>query len=77
MPNSTIYALPTDGYELVNLEVGAGEVRVGSYPVELSLSVQNLFDRAYRDYLSRYRLFIDNPGRDIVLRVRVPLGTVH
>lgn len=77
VPSSTIYALPTDGYQLVNMEIGASQLRIGSYPLELSLSVQNLFDTAYRDYLSRYKLFIDNPGRDIVLRVRVPLGTVH
>jgi len=77
VPSSTIYALPTAGYSLMNLELGASEVRIGSWPVELSLSVQNLLDRTYRDYLSRYKLFIDNTGRDIILRARIPLGTVH
>jgi iron complex outermembrane receptor protein len=41
---------------------------------EPSLAVRNLFDRVYRDYLSRYRLFVDEPGRDVVFRLTVPFG---
>lgn len=77
VPDATIYALPTDGYELVDIEFGATAIEVASRPIEISLSVHNALDRAYRDYLSRYKLFIDNPGRDIVLRVRVPFGATH
>ena len=35
---------------------------------------ENLFNTTYRDYLSRFRYFIDDPGRNVVLRLRVPLG---
>lgn len=74
VPEATVYALPTAGYTLLNLEVGADRLQAGSLPVEWTLSVRNLLDRRYRDYLSRYRLFSDDPGRDVVLRFTVPLG---
>lgn len=74
VPATTVYALPTDGYTLVNLEGGADLLRVGPLPVELTLSVRNLLNRRHRDYLSRYRLFADDPGRDMVLRFTIPFG---
>ena len=74
VPASTVYALPTEGYTLVNLEGGADLLRVGPLPLDLTLSIRNLLDRSYRDYLSRYRLFADDPGRDVVLRFTIPFG---
>lgn len=74
VPSETIYSLPVDGYALANLEVGVRHVRLGTMPVSVSLAVRNLFDVAYRDYLSRYKLFIDDPGRDIVLRLQAVFG---
>ena len=76
VPQGTIYALPTDGYQLIDVEVGAQSFQLNGRRVNLGLEVKNVFDVAYRDYLSRYKLFVDDLGRDIVLRVRVPLGDV-
>jgi iron complex outermembrane receptor protein len=56
--------------------VGYGAtLHMGTTPVQLNLSVQNLLDTAYRDYLSRFRYFIDEPGRSVVLRLQVPIGS--
>lgn len=74
VPEGTIYALPTDGYQLVGVELGAQSLDIGGRTVNVGLEVRNLLDARYRDYLSRYKLFVDDLGRDIVLRVRVPLG---
>ena len=74
VPPNTVYKLPTSGYGLVNFEVGAGALVVRGVRYETSLAVRNLFDRTYRDYLSRYRLFVDEPGRDIVFRLTAPFG---
>ena len=74
VPPTTIYKLPTAGYWLLNAQIGAGSVTIGKLRVEPSLSVRNLLDQSYRDYLSRYRLFVDEPGRDVVLRLTVPFG---
>jgi iron complex outermembrane receptor protein len=75
VPTATVYRLPTDGYALVHLEMGADAIRLLGLPIELNLAVRNLFDTAYRDYLTRYRLFVDDPGRDVVVRLTVPFGT--
>ncbi len=74
VPEGTIYALPTDGYQVVDLELGAQSLEVNGRRINAGLEVRNLFDTSYRDYLSRYKLFVDDLGRDIVIRVRVPLG---
>ena len=70
----TIYALPTEGYQLLDLSLGVEALELGATPLEISLEIQNLLDRSYRDYLSRYKLFVDDPGRDLVLRIRAPLS---
>ncbi|HUF10993.1 MAG TPA: TonB-dependent receptor [Rhodothermales bacterium] len=73
-PDGVDYADPPPGYTLVG--VGYSAVLMWwNTPVRFSVSVENLFNEAYRDYLSRFRYFIDDPGRNVVFRVHVPLGT--
>jgi iron complex outermembrane receptor protein len=74
VPPVTIYKLPTAGYALFNAQIGAASITAGRLRLEPSLAVRNLFNRQYRDYLSRYRLFVDEPGRDVVLRLTVPFA---
>ncbi len=74
VPDSTVYSLPTDGYALLNAEAGAAGFDVLGSALEVTLAVRNLLNTRYRDYLSRYRLFVDDPGRDVVLRLRIPFG---
>jgi iron complex outermembrane receptor protein len=74
VPPHTVYRLPTVGYALFNVELGAAAVHVFGRPLEASLAARNVFNTAYRDYLTRYRLFVDDPGRDVVLRITVPFG---
>ncbi|MBC8043477.1 MAG: TonB-dependent receptor [Rhizobacter sp.] len=61
------------GYGIVDVSVG-GELNLFSLPLQLTLSVQNLFDQRYRDYLSRFRFFANDPGRSVALRVQLPFG---
>ncbi len=72
VPNGTIYTLPTRGYALMQADASLAESRLFGRPVDLSLSITNLLDRRYRDYLSRYRLFVDDAGRDVAMRLRFP-----
>jgi len=67
------YLPPPDGYALFSAGV-EGELALAGTPVRFSLSVENLLDTAYRDYLSRYRYFAHDTGRNVVLRLQVPLG---
>ncbi len=72
VPAGTVYTLPTAGYALLQLEAGLRGQRMLGRRAEVSLSVNNALDTRYRDYLSRYRLFVNDTGRDIVVRVTMP-----
>ncbi len=68
------YVAPPGGYALLSAGL-SGELRLGATPVRLSLDIENILNTRYRDYLSRYRYFAHDPGRNVVLRVQVPLGS--
>ena len=72
VPENADYAPPPDGYTLFN--AGFSTTFALRTPVRLSLELHNAFNTAYRDYLSRFRYYIDDPGRSLVLRLQVPLG---
>jgi iron complex outermembrane receptor protein len=74
VPPNTVYMLPTAGYALFNVELGAASLNLLGRPLELSLGARNVFGTAHRDYLSRYRLFVDDAGRDVVLRITTAFG---
>ena len=61
-------------YTLTALRFG-GEVALAGRPAQLHVGVDNLFDVRYRDALSRFRFFVDEPGRNVSVRLSVPLGT--
>ncbi|RFP63687.1 TonB-dependent receptor [Hymenobacter lapidiphilus] len=66
------YKAPPAGYALLGLQAGT-TVRWGRLPLEVSVAGSNLLNQRYRDYLNRYRYFTDEMGRNVTLRVRVPL----
>lgn len=72
-PANADYADPPDGYVLFNAGLSA-EVQLQRTPLSINVDVQNVFNTAYRDYLSRFRYFIDDPGRSVILRIQVPIG---
>ena len=72
VPNGTVYTLPTAGYALLQLEAGLRGQRMLGRRADVSLSVNNALNTRYRDYLSRYRLFANDTGRDVVARVTMP-----
>lgn len=72
VPQGTVYQLPTDGYALLSLDAGTRGLSLLGRRFDVSLSVNNALDARYRDYLSRYRLFVNDPGRDVVLRITAP-----
>ena len=60
--------IPTAGYALVNLDGGLVTAAFGR-SWTLDLAVRNVANTRYRDFLSRYKEFALNPGRNITLRV--------
>jgi iron complex outermembrane receptor protein len=67
------YAPPPPAYFLANLEAGT-KLIWGKQPINLTLTVTNLFNTAYRDYMNAFRYFAWDIGRNIGLRLMIPLG---
>ncbi len=59
---------PTDGYTLIGLDAGLAR-HIGSHPFRVDLRVRNLADTRYRSFLSRYKAFALDPGRNILFRI--------
>jgi len=60
--------IPTAGYALLHVDAGA-EARFLGRAVRVDLTVRNAADASYRDFLSRYKEFALNPGRNVIVRV--------
>jgi iron complex outermembrane recepter protein len=73
VPSLPDFAPPPPGYARLDLGVRA-TLRLAGHDVITSLTVENVLDTAYRDYLSRYRFLADDPGRNVAFRVAVPFG---
>jgi len=59
---------PTDGYTLLGLDAGIAH-HLGSHPIRVDIRVRNLTDKAYKSYLSRYKGFALDPGRNVLFRL--------
>lgn len=73
VPPDVDYTDPPPGHTRFNLE-GTMRLQVGKQPVELGLSVFNLFNVRYRQYLNRFRYFVDENGTNVSVRLRLPFG---
>ena len=60
--------VPTAGYVLLNLWGGA-DVRLVGRAVRVDVSLRNALDTRYRSFLSRYKEFADDPGRNLIFRL--------
>jgi iron complex outermembrane receptor protein len=56
------------GYTIFGFGLGTG-FQSGQRLIQLDFQVRNLFDTAYRSYLSRYKTYADNPGRNMIVRL--------
>jgi iron complex outermembrane recepter protein len=68
----TVADVPTNGYALLGLDA-AGTRSIGGRRLTAAIRIRNLLDTRYRDYLSRYKEFAFNPGRNVSLRVGLDL----
>jgi iron complex outermembrane receptor protein len=67
------FAPPPAAYTLCHLDAST-EAHLLGRPVALSLSVYNLFNTTYRDYLNAFRYFAPEVGCNVALRLTVPFG---
>ncbi len=57
-------------YTLVNLD-GTLQLKAGENPLELGVTVSNLLNTRYRDYMNFFRFYADEPGINISLRLKL------
>jgi iron complex outermembrane recepter protein len=55
-------------YTLAHAEAGLA-IPIGERSITLDLAVRNLFDRAYRDFMSRFKTYALAPGRNVTVRL--------
>jgi iron complex outermembrane receptor protein len=71
VPPNSDYVPPPAGYDLWALDAGCS-LPFFKKGIDLNVAVTNLTNVAYRDYLNRFRYYMDDLGRNVVVRVRVP-----
>ncbi|TLV00754.1 TonB-dependent receptor [Dyadobacter luticola] len=72
-PNSDFLA-PPKAYSLWNIQAGTSLKVSEKQQLEIGISVQNLFNTVYRDYLNRFRYYADDMGRNASLRLKWKFG---
>lgn len=68
------YAPPPPAYALVSLEAGT-DLHLKGRMFSLIFGVSNLFDVRYRDYMNAFRYYADDMGRNISLKLKIPLNS--
>lgn len=74
VPVNSDFAPPPSAYYTLNLHASC-EISVGKQKMELGVSVFNLMNESYRDYMDRFRYFTDAMGRNVSLRLRIPFSS--
>ncbi|HEV2481480.1 MAG TPA: TonB-dependent receptor plug domain-containing protein [Puia sp.] len=72
VPPNSDYTPPPAGYDLWAADAGCS-LPWGKKGIDVNLSATNLTNASYRDYLNRFRYYMNDLGRNVVLRVTVPL----
>jgi iron complex outermembrane receptor protein len=71
-PINSDYKEPPPAYFLLQAEVGT-YITIAKQDMLITLTGQNLLNTQYRDYLDRFRYYSDAVGRNIILRLQIPL----
>ncbi|HML56783.1 MAG TPA: TonB-dependent receptor [Ferruginibacter sp.] len=76
IPDETLapadYKLPPEAFTLMNLHFSTTR-HIGAVPVTVRISVRNLLNTTYRQYLNSMRYFTDEMGRNVGIHLNVPI----
>jgi len=74
VPPNSDFLPPPAAYSLWNIQAG-GTIHVSEkQQLEIGISVTNLFNTVYRDYMNRFRYYADDIGRNASLRIKWKFG---
>ena len=62
---------PPDAYNLFNLNLNWGPYIFLSSNINFSLSIDNVMNKAYRNYLNRLRFYSDEIGRSVLFQIKI------
>ncbi len=62
---------PPDAYNLFNLNLNWGPYNFVSSNIYFSLSIDNVMNKAYRNYLNRLRFYSDEAGRNVLFQIKI------
>ena len=58
---------------LISSTIDLNEInKAKKYDIQVGLSINNILNTSYRDYLNRFRYFADEMGRNISLKIKIP-----
>ncbi len=64
----TDYAPPPPAYHTFSLYAGS-QLALGNHPLEAGISITNLFNELYKEYMNRFRYYSHGLGREISIRL--------
>jgi iron complex outermembrane receptor protein len=70
VPTLVDISTPPPGYSLIHIRTGIN-FRLFGLNSAATVSASNLFNTSYRDYLNRQRFYTDEPGRNVMLQLRI------
>ncbi|OEK02968.1 hypothetical protein BFP97_16195 [Roseivirga sp. 4D4] len=68
-PSIFDFVAPPDGYVNFNLSGGFDLKFQNDHRLNVFMSIDNLFNNSYRDYLNRFRYYADDLGRNVSLKL--------
>jgi iron complex outermembrane receptor protein len=74
VPADADYVAPPEGYFLLNGAIGLLKKTATDEAIQVVLSVSNLTNSSYRDYMNRFRYFTDETGRNWTVKVFIPFS---
>lgn len=73
VPANSDYAAPPAAYFLLNAEIGT-TVQLKKQKVVIAIAGNNLLNTTYRNYMNRFRYYADEMGRNITIRLKIPMN---
>jgi iron complex outermembrane receptor protein len=71
LPENSDYVPAPEGYFLLGMGL-SGNVNLKKQELRFYLSVDNLLNKKYRNYLNRFRYYADETGRNISVHLVLP-----
>jgi len=70
--NYADYLPAPKAYWLLNFDCGT-TIPIKNQKISVGFTIQNMLNKTYREYMNRFRYFTDEPGINVMARIKIPL----